>query len=92
MKNKENEKSLVDFFKNREVNEALNIDSHDEKQIKNAVFSTIGSAEILADIFELFTIKFIQSQTEVIDSICPDFEQDEDQLMRFLEKKYNESK
>jgi hypothetical protein len=88
----EKEKSLFDFFKNREEKETISIDSQDEMQIKNAVFSTIGSAEIMADIFELFTIKFIQAHSEVIDSLAPEYTHDEESLHRYMEYKYKESK
>lgn len=41
-------------------------------RIKNAVFSTIDSASLVADIIDLFTSKFIQAQSEVVHNISED--------------------
>jgi hypothetical protein len=63
-------------------------------EIKDAVFSTIDSASLVADIIDLFTLKFIQAQAEVINNV-PESEygnNEKEKLFKFLEKKYKESK
>ena len=63
-------------------------------EIKEAVFSTIDSASLVADMIDLFTFKFVQAQAEVINSV-PDSEyglNEKEKLFKFLEKKYKESK
>lgn len=63
-------------------------------KLKDAVFTTIDSASLVADIVELFTFKFIQAQAEVINSV-PDSEygsNEKEKLFKFLEKKYKENK
>jgi hypothetical protein len=86
-----NEQSLFDFFKNREENAAISLEKSDDMDIKNAVFSTIDSAETFADIFELFTLKFFESHAEIMNTI-PDsqFTVDENTLFEYFEKKRNQ--
>ena len=38
-------------------------------QIKNAVFSTLDTTSLVADIIDLFTVRFVQAQAEVLDAI-----------------------
>ena len=50
--------------------------------LKDAVFSTLDAASLLADIVDLFTVKFIQSQAELLDTI-PDSEYGNEQQMLY---------
>jgi hypothetical protein len=38
-------------------------------KLKDAVFSTLDATSLIADIVDLFTIKLIQCQSEVIDAV-----------------------
>jgi hypothetical protein len=38
-------------------------------KLKDAVFSTLDATSLIADIVDLFTIKMIQCQSEVIDAV-----------------------
>ncbi len=38
-------------------------------QIKNAVFSTLDTTSLIADMIDLFTVRFVQAQAEVLDAI-----------------------
>ncbi|MBL7815782.1 MAG: hypothetical protein JNL70_12280 [Saprospiraceae bacterium] len=63
-------------------------------KLKDAVFSTIDATSLVADIVDLFTIKFVQAQSEIVDAI-PDSEfgfDEKERVFSFLEKKYKESK
>ena len=74
-------------------NQSEKIDLPDFK-LKDAVFSTIDATSLVADIVDLFTLKFIQTQSEVVDAI-PESEfgfNEKDRVFKMLEKKYRESK
>lgn len=59
-------------------------------QIRNAVFSTINTTSLLADIIDLFTVRFVQAHADVIDAIPETPYGDEKaRLFDFLEKKRN---
>ncbi len=61
-------------------------------KLKDAVFSTIDATSLVADIVDLFTVKFIQAQSEVIDAV-PESEyslDEKERLFKVLEKKYME--
>lgn len=63
-------------------------------KLKDAVFSTIDATSLVADIVDLFTVKFMQAQSEVIDAV-PESEfgfNEDDRVFKRLEKKYKESK
>ena len=63
-------------------------------KLKDAVFSTIDATSLVADIVDLFTVKFIQSQSEVVDAV-PESEfgfNEKEHLFKVLEKKFIESK
>jgi hypothetical protein len=63
-------------------------------KLKDAVFSTIDATSLVADIVDLFTVKFVQAQSEVVDAI-PESEfgfNEKDRVFKHLEKKYKESK
>ncbi len=63
-------------------------------KIKDAVFSTIDSASLVADMIDLFTFKFVQAQAEVINSV-PETEygsNEKEKLFMYLAKKYKENK
>lgn len=61
-------------------------------RLKDAVFSTVDATRLVADILELFTVQFAQTQAEVVDSlpIAGDYGDDKTALMRILEKKFSE--
>jgi hypothetical protein len=58
-------------------------------KLKDAVFSTIDATNLVADILDLFTVKFVQTQSELLDSLPgSDYGiQEEEKLLRFFEKK-----
>ncbi len=61
-------------------------------KLKDAVFSTIDATSLVADIVDLFTVKFIQAQSDVIDAL-PESEfslNEKERLFKVLEKKYRE--
>ncbi len=61
-------------------------------KLKDAVFSTIDATSLVADIVDLFTVKFIQAQSEIIDTM-PESEfslNEKERLFKVLEKKYME--
>ena len=61
-------------------------------KLKDAVFSTIDATSLVADIVDLFTVKFIQAQSAVVDAV-PDSEyslNEKERLFKVLEKKYME--
>ena len=63
-------------------------------KLKDAVFSTIDATSLVADIVDLFTVKFIQCQSEVVDAL-PESEfgfNEKERVFKHLEKKYRESK
>ena len=63
-------------------------------KLKDAVFSTIDATSLVADIVDLFTVKFLQAQSEVIDNVPEsDFAfSEKNRLFKVLEKKYREKK
>jgi hypothetical protein len=70
-------------------------------RLKDAVFSTIDAAGLVADIVDLFTFKFIQAHSEVLDAVpaqdmrtntAPEIHNDKEQFFNFLEKKRKERK
>ncbi len=63
-------------------------------KLKDAVFSTIDATSLVADIVDLFTVKFIQAQAEVVDAV-PESEfgfNEKDRVFKHLDKKFKESK
>lgn len=63
-------------------------------KLKDAVFSTIDATSLVADIVDLFTVKFLQAQSDVVDAI-PESEfgfNEKDRVFKLLEKKYRENK
>lgn len=61
-------------------------------KLKDAVFSTIDATSLVADIVDLFTVKFIQAQSEIVDAV-PESEfslNEKERLFKVLEKKYME--
>jgi hypothetical protein len=86
------DKNLAKLF--QQLRNKSEVATPPDVEIKDAVFSTIDSASLVADIIDLFTFKFIQAQAEVINSV-PDNEygaNEKEKLFKFLEKKYKESK
>ncbi len=68
-------------------------------RLKDAVFSTIDAAGLVADIVDLFTFKFMQAHSEILDAIptqdnsiraLKENNQDKDQFFNFLDKKRKE--
>jgi hypothetical protein len=63
-------------------------------KLKNAVFTTIDATSLVADIVDLFTVKFLQTQADVVDAI-PESEfgfNEKDRVFKLLEKKFRESR
>jgi hypothetical protein len=63
-------------------------------KLKDEVFTTLDSASLVADMIDLFTLKFVLAQAEVLDSI-PESEygvNEKQKLFKYLEKKYKENK
>ena len=61
-------------------------------KLKDAVFSTIDAASVIADIVDLFTLQFVKAQAEVVDAL-PDNDygiNQKDKLLKYFEKKYHE--
>jgi hypothetical protein len=86
------DKNLAKLF--QQLRNKSEVSTPPDVEIKDAVFSTIDSASLVADMIDLFTFKFIQAQAEVINSV-PDSEygpNEKEKLFKFLEKKYKESK
>ncbi len=52
------------------------------ENLKDAVFSTIDAAALAADILDLFTVKFIQAQAELLDML-PSSEYGNEQQMLY---------
>jgi hypothetical protein len=86
------DKNLAKLFQQlRTKNE---VETPPDVEIKDAVFSTIDSASLVADMIDLFTLKFVQAQSEVINSV-PDNEygaNEKEKVLKFLEKKHKENK
>ncbi len=62
-------------------------------KLKDAVFSTVDAATLIADMVDLFTFKFLQTQGEVLDALPESTYGNEKQnLLRYFEKKYAEKK
>ena len=61
------EKNLRNLFQQL-GNKTERVEMPDLK-LRDAVFSTIDATSLIADIVDLFTVKFIQSQAEVIDAV-----------------------
>ena len=87
MENKE--KSLMSLFK--QLGKKSEKSETPDLTIKNAVFSTIDSASVVADMVDLFTFKFIQAQSEVISSL-PDREIEYETDKKAFFKKLNQTK
>ncbi len=61
-------------------------------KLKDAVFSTIDATSLVADIVDLFTVKFIQAQSDVIDAL-PESEyslNENERLFKVLKQKYRD--
>ncbi len=59
-------------------------------KLKDAVFSTIDATSLVADIVDLFTVKFIQAQSDVIDAL-PESEfslNENERLFKVMKQKY----
>jgi phosphoribosylaminoimidazole carboxylase (NCAIR synthetase) len=84
------ENQLAHLFKEW-GNRTEKIDLPDLK-LKDAVFSTIDATSLVADIVDLFTVKFVQAQAEVLDAV-PENEfgaRQDERVFQFLQKKFNE--
>jgi predicted aldo/keto reductase-like oxidoreductase len=86
------EKNLSQLFRQLGNQQTATPDLRPDTQLKNAVFSTIDATSVIADIVDLFTVKFIQSQAEVVDALPGnDYGMNEkEKLFKFLEKKFKE--
>jgi hypothetical protein len=60
------------------------------QNLKDAVFSTLDTTSVFADIIDLFTVKFIQAQTELLDAIPNSpYVKEEDNLFDYFQKNFN---
>lgn len=60
------------------------------QNLKDAVFSTLDTTSVVADIVDLFTIKFAQSQAELLDAIPESpYIKEEDNLFKYHQKNFN---
>jgi hypothetical protein len=59
-------------------------------KLKDAVFSTVDATSLIADIVDLFTFKFLETQTAVMDSLpnAGDYGNEKQKLFKFFEKKF----
>jgi hypothetical protein len=59
-------------------------------KLKDAVFSTVDATSLVADIVDLFTFKFLETQTEVIDKLpyAGDYGDEKEKLFKFFQKKF----
>jgi hypothetical protein len=59
-------------------------------KLKDAVFSTVDATSLVADIVDLFTFKFLETQTVVIDKLpyAGDYGDDKEKLFKFFQKKF----
>lgn len=86
------EKNLADLFQKLSDRHSEKLEMPDFK-LKDAVFSTIDATGLVADILDLFTVKFIQAQSEVIDSLPGnEYGNEKEKLLRYFEQKYQARK
>jgi hypothetical protein len=59
-------------------------------KLKDAVFSTVDATSLIADIVDLFTFKFLEAQTAVMDNLpnAGDYGNEKQKLFKFFEKKF----
>ncbi len=75
--------SLQDFFRQMEPKEDAPTD------LKKQVFSTVESVSVLADIIDLFTSKWMQSESELWNTILEhEYWNEEEKLFEYYQQKY----
>ncbi len=91
------EKNLASIF--QQLRNKTEKSETPDMRLKDAVFSTIDAAGLVADIVDLFTFKFIQAQSEVLNTLpaqesslasAPETPKDKEPFFNFLEKKRKE--
>jgi hypothetical protein len=86
------EKKLANLFQQmgNKRNEKLEMP---DLRLKDAVFSTIDATNLIADILDLFTVKLVQTQSEMLDSLPgSDYGlREEEKLFKYFEKKRSEN-
>jgi hypothetical protein len=84
------EKNLANLF--QQMGNKTTHEQTPDLRLKDAVFSTIDATALVADIVDLFTFKFIQAQSEVVDSLPGnEYGNEKDKLFKYLDKKFQES-
>ena len=87
MENQEN--NLASLFK--QMGNKTTRDETPDLRLKDAVFSTIDATALVADIVDLFTFKFLQAQSEVVDSLPGnEYGNEKQKLFKYLEKKFQD--
>lgn len=86
------EKKLANLFQQMGNKQSIKLEMPDFK-LKDAVFSTIDATSLIADILDLFTVKFVQAQTEVLDSLPgSDYGiREEEKVFKYFEKKISQN-
>jgi hypothetical protein len=86
------EKNLASLFKQLGNKKQEKIDALPDLKLRDAVFSTIDATTLIADIVDLFTIKFVQAHTEVIDNLPhSQYGNEKEKLLRYFEKKWEKA-
>jgi hypothetical protein len=84
------EKNLANLF--QQMGKKTTHEQTPDLRLKDAVFSTIDATALVADIVDLFTFKFVQAQSEVIDSLPGnEYGNEKEKLFKYLDKKFQES-
>lgn len=74
MKDDKVENEIKDRFK------ALMERTETDAELKKEVFSTISALENIASVIDLFTVKFVSSETKFISDILPENNSDEEKV------------
>lgn len=84
------ENKLANLF--RQMGDRSELLEVPDLKLKDAVFSTVDATSLIADIVDLFTFKFLETQTEVIDNLpnAGDYGDEKQKLLKFFEKKYTQ--
>jgi hypothetical protein len=69
------------LFERIENQQEVRVDFQMPDNLKDAVFSTLDATSLVADIVDLFTVKLIQTQSELLDALP------QDDLQKILEAK-----
>lgn len=65
-----------------------------DTKLKDAVFSTLDATSLIADILDLFTVKFVQAQADIVSAVPHgDYgseRQEKQRVFSYLEQKYKD--